>query len=87
MRKFIVAASMIPLLVLGACGKDEECTPALAQKKTEELTKVVQEIVTKDPAKGAEALKRMQEVTTKYAGADEKAACKAIDELTAAIKG
>jgi hypothetical protein len=86
MRKILVAVAMVPLLALGACGKSEECTPELAQKKTEELTKTIQEIVTKDPTKGAAALTKMQEMTTKYANADEKEACKAIDELLASIK-
>ncbi|WP_287094243.1 hypothetical protein [Mesorhizobium sp.] len=51
------------------------------------MTAALQEAITKDPAKAADLTAKVQAVTAKYQGAttaDE--ACKAYDELTAAIK-
>ena len=47
-----------------------------------------QEAITKDPSKAADLTAKVQAVTTKYQGATTLAdACKAYDEVTAAIKG
>lgn len=56
-------------------------------KKAQDRTAALQEAITKDPAKAADLTAKVQAVTAKYQGAttaDE--ACKAYDELTAAIK-
>lgn len=87
MKKFLIAVSAVSMLALIGCGKSEECTPELITKKTQELTTAVQEAVTKDPAKAQEIMTKTQEFSTKYAGADNKEACKAIDGLIADIKG
>lgn len=52
------------------------------------MTAALQAAITKDPAKAADLTAKVQAVTTKYPGGTAVAdACKAYDELTAAIKG
>lgn len=52
------------------------------------MAAALQEAITKDPAKAADLTAKVQAVTTKYQGTTTLAdACKAYDEVTAAIKG
>jgi uncharacterized iron-regulated protein len=71
-----------------ACSKAPECTTEELTKKAQELTAALQEAVSKDPAKAAELTAKVQDVTSKYQGATTAAeACKAYDEVIAAVKG
>lgn len=88
MKNLAFAVLAIAALSLPACSKAPECTAEILAKKSQEVAAAVQEAVTKDPAKAAELGTKVQEVASKYTGAttsDE--ACKAYDELLAAIKG
>ncbi|OKP64465.1 hypothetical protein BTE77_34625 [Ensifer adhaerens] len=87
MKLLSTAVILVPTLALAACGREETCTPELMQTKTEALTKAVQEMFAKDPAKSTEAMGKLQKFTEKYATADQSQACKAADELLATIKG
>jgi len=87
MKTFLLVAVGIAALAGSACSKAPDCTTEMLTKKAQDMTAALQEVVTKDPAKAADLTAKVQAVTTKYQGtatADE--ACKAYDELTAAIK-
>jgi hypothetical protein len=52
------------------------------------MATALQEAITKDPSKAADLTAKVEAVTTKYKDASTVAeACKAYDEVTAAIKG
>lgn len=88
MKTFLLVAVGIAALAGSACSKAPECTTEMLAKKAQDMTAALQEAVTKDPAKAAELTAKVQEVTSKYQDATTAAeACKAYDELTAAIKG
>ncbi|AZN99689.1 hypothetical protein EJ066_22595 [Mesorhizobium sp. M9A.F.Ca.ET.002.03.1.2] len=87
MKAFLLVAVGIAALAGSACSKAPECTAEMLAKKAQDMTAALQEVIAKDPAKAADLTTKVQAVTTKYQGtttADE--ACKAYDELTAAIK-
>ncbi len=84
----MIAAAILGALSVSGCSKAPECTADLLTKKAQELTTAVQEAVTKDPAKGAELLAKVQEIATKFQGATTSTeACKAYDEMITSIKG
>jgi len=88
MKKFLLVGVGVAMLAASACSKAPECTQEIAAKKAQEMTAALQEAITKDPTKAADLTAKVQAVTTKYQGATTPAdACKAYDELTAAIKG
>lgn len=88
MKKFLLIAVGMAALAGSACSKAPECTTEALTKKGQELATALQEAVTKDPAKAAELTAKVQEVTSKYQGATTAAeACKAYDEVIAAVKG
>lgn len=87
MRIYITAAAIFAVTALSGCGKNEECTSELAQKKAEELTRVVQEVITANPEKAQEVTAKVQEITARYANSDSSEACKVIDEFIASVKG
>lgn len=88
MKKFLLIAVGMAALAGAACSKAPECTTEELTKKAQELTTALQEAVTKDPAKAAELTAKVQDVTSKYQGATTAAeACKAYDEVIAAVKG
>ncbi len=87
MQKTILAAIGVAALAVSSCSKAPECTQEMITQKTQELTKVTQEAVTKDPSKATDIMAKAQEFATKYQGKSDAEACKAIDELIATIKG
>ncbi|MBZ9810548.1 MULTISPECIES: hypothetical protein [unclassified Mesorhizobium] len=88
MKKFLLVAVGVAVLAGSACSKAPECTAEVASKKAQDMAAALQEAVTKDPSKAADLTAKVQEVTTKYQGTATLAdACKAFDEVTAAIKG
>ncbi|WP_315920110.1 hypothetical protein [Mesorhizobium sp. SP-1A] len=88
MKKFLLLATGLAALAGSACSKAPECTSEELAKKAQEMTTAVQEAVTKDPSKATELMTKVQDVTNKYQGASTPAeACKAYDEVIAAIKG
>jgi hypothetical protein len=88
MNKFLLGAVGLAVLAGSACSKAPECTAEIATKKAQEMTTALQEAITKDPSKAADLSARVQAVTTKYQGGTAAAdACKAYDEVIAAIKG
>ena len=88
MKKFLLLAVGLVALAGSACSKAPECTTEELSKKAQELASALQEAVTKEPAKAAELTAKVQDVTSKYQGATTAAeACKAYDEVLAAIKG
>ena len=88
MRKFLVVAAGVAALAGSACSKAPECTTEMLTQKSQDLTTALQAAITKDPSKAAELTAKVQEVTTKYQGATTAAeACKAYDEVIAAVKG
>lgn len=88
MRTVLFAVLGVTALGLSACSKAPECTTETLAKKGREVAVALQESVTKDPLKALELATKVQEVASKYAGSNDKAdACKAYDDLLAAIKG
>ncbi|QPC92766.1 hypothetical protein [Mesorhizobium sp. INR15] len=88
MKKFMFAAVGLALLAGSACSKAPECTTEIATKKAQDMAAALQQAITKDPSKAADLTAKVQAVTAKYQGSTTPAdACKAYDELTAAIKG
>ncbi len=88
MKKFLLLGVGLAALAGSACSKAPECTTEEMTKKAQELASALQEAVTKDPAKAAELTAKVQDVTSKYQGATTAAeACKAHDEVIAAVKG
>lgn len=88
MKKFLLIAAGVAALAGSACSKAPECTNEMLAKKAQEMTSALQEAVTKDPAKALELTTKVQEIGTKYQDTATSAdACKAYDELIAAIKG
>ncbi|MBN9242702.1 MAG: hypothetical protein J0I98_07905 [Mesorhizobium sp.] len=88
MKKFLLLGVGLAALAGSACSKAPECTTEEMTKKAQELASALQEAVTKDPAKAAELTAKVQDVTSKYQGATTAAeACKAYDEVIAAVKG
>ncbi len=88
MKKFLFVAVGLAMLAGSACSKAPECTTETASKKAQELVAALQEAVTKDPSKAADLTAKVQAVTEKYKDATTMAdACKAYDEVLAAIKG
>jgi hypothetical protein len=87
MKKFLFVAVGLALLAGSACSKAPDCTPEMITQKTQELTTALQAAITKDPSKAEELTAKVTEITTKYKDATTAAeACKAYDELIAAIK-
>ncbi|ESZ15080.1 MULTISPECIES: hypothetical protein [Mesorhizobium] len=87
MKTFLLVAVGIAALAGSACSKAPDCTTEMLTKKAQDMTAALQEAITKDPAKAADLTAKVQAVTTKYQGATTaEEACKAYDELTAAIK-
>ncbi|MGX9575906.1 hypothetical protein [Mesorhizobium sp. f-mel] len=83
----MLVAVGIAALAGSACSNAPDCTTEMLTKKAHDMTAALQEAITKDPAKAADLTAKVQAVTAEYQGAttaDE--ACKAYDELTAAIK-
>jgi seryl-tRNA synthetase len=72
---------------LTACNSEATCTAEEAQKKSADLATKITALGTADPAKAAELMPKMQEMATKLAagGDDLAAACKAMDEMLAAL--
>jgi len=88
MKKFLLVAVGVAALAGSACSKAPECTAEMATKKAQDMATALQEAITKDPSKAADLTAKVQAVTTKYKDASTVAeACKAYDEVTAAIKG
>ncbi|MEO5757253.1 MAG: hypothetical protein ABIQ51_10415 [Mesorhizobium sp.] len=88
MKKFLFAAVGLAILAGSACSKAPECTTEIATKKAQDMAAALQQAITKDPSKAADLTAKVQAVTAKYQGSTTPAdACKAYDELTAAIKG
>lgn len=87
MKKFLFAAVGLALIAGSACSSSSDCTADAIKQKTDELTAALQAAITKDPSKTAEWTAKVQEIGTKYSGATTSAeACKAYDELIAALK-
>jgi hypothetical protein len=88
MKKFLLVAVGVAALAGSACSKAPECTAEMATKKAQDMATALQEAITKDPSKAADLTAKVEAVTTKYKDASTVAeACKAYDEVTAAIKG
>jgi len=88
MKKFLLVAVGIAALAGSACSKAPECTTEMLTKKAQDVTTALHEAITKDPSKAADLTAKVQAVTTKYSGATTAAeACKAYDDVLAAIKG
>jgi hypothetical protein len=88
MKKFLLVAVGVAALAGSACSKAPECTAEMATKKAQDMATTLQEAITKDPSKAADLTAKVEAVTTKYKDASTVAeACKAYDEVTAAIKG
>ncbi|RWC92776.1 MAG: hypothetical protein E5V58_16850 [Mesorhizobium sp.] len=88
MKKFLLVAVGVAALAGSACSKAPECTAEMATKKAQDMAAALQEAITKDPSKAADLSAKVQAVTDKYKDASTLAeACKAYDEVTAAIKG
>ena len=66
MKKIVAAGFGVVALAASSCSKAPECTAEMIGQKTEELTKVTQEAVTKEPAKATEIMAKAQEFATKY---------------------
>lgn len=87
MNKFLLFAAATATLAGSACSKAEDCTSEMLTQKAQEMTTALQEAVAKDPAKASDLAAKVQEITSKYQGANtSKEACKAYDELISAIK-
>lgn len=88
MKKFLLVAVGFAALAGSACSKEPECTSEILAKKAQEMTTALQETLTKNPAKAAELTGKVQEITARYqnTSATSAEACKAYDELIAAIK-
>lgn len=88
MKKFLLIAVGVAALAGSACSKGPECTQEVATKKAQDMAAALQAAITKDPTKAADLTAKVQAVTAKYQNATTLAdACKAYDEVTAAIKG
>jgi len=88
MKKFLLVAVGMAALAGAACSKAPECTQEVAAKKAQDMAAALQAAITKDPSKAADLTAKVQAVTAKYQNATTLAdACKAYDEVTAAIKG
>jgi len=88
MKKFLLVAVGMAALAGAACSKAPECTQEVATKKAQDMAAALQAAITKDPSKAADLTAKVQAVTTKYQNSTTLAdACKAYDEVTAAIKG
>jgi outer membrane murein-binding lipoprotein Lpp len=89
MRKLLLAAVAVAALAVTGCSDSAPtCTAETLAAKAQELATAIQEAVTKDPAKAAELQAKLQEITTKYpATTVSDDACKAYDEMLAAVKG
>lgn len=88
MKKFLLIAVGVAALAGSACSKAPECTQEVAAKKAQDMAAALQAAITKDPTKAADLTAKVQAVTAKYQNATTLAdACKAYDEVTAAIKG
>lgn len=88
MRTVLFVVLGIAALGLSACSKAPECTTEALAKKSQEVATALQEAIVKDPAKALELTSKVQEVASKYSGSTNSAdACKAYDDLLAAIKG
>ncbi|MER9682398.1 hypothetical protein NKJ23_24260 [Mesorhizobium sp. M0184] len=87
MKTFLLLAVGIAALAGSACSKAPECTTEMLTKKAQDMTAALQAAITKNPAKAADLGAKVQAVTTKYqSGTTAADACKAYDELIAAIK-
>ncbi|MEP9371456.1 hypothetical protein [Mesorhizobium sp. KR1-2] len=88
MKKFSLVAALAVALAGSACSKAPECTTETLAKKAQEMTTALQEVVAKDPAKAMGLVGKVQQITQKYQDAKTSLdACRAYDELIAAIKG
>ena len=86
MKKFLFAAVGLALIAGSACSSSSDCTADMIKQKTADLTAALQAAIAKDPSKTADLTAKVQEIGTKYAGATTAEACKAYDELIAALK-
>lgn len=88
MKKFLLLAVGVAALAGSACSKAPECTTEILTKKAQDVTAALQEAITKDPSKAADLTAKVQAVTSKYQDSTTAAeACKAYDDLLAAVKG
>jgi hypothetical protein len=89
MRKFTLVAAALVMTTLAAC-KDEAatCTPEQAQAKLTEFATLAQTAATSNPQKLTELAPKAAEIqqTLTANPTDTVAACKALDEMIAALK-
>lgn len=72
---------------LAACSSGNDCTQEVMTKKSQELMTAIQAKMTADPGSAQDLMKRFQDIGTKFQSATDKSqACKAYDELLAAVK-
>ncbi|MGO4450479.1 hypothetical protein AB4Y96_16275 [Phyllobacterium sp. TAF24] len=87
MKLKVLSGTMLMAAALAGCSKTPVCTAEDVTKKTAQVQAAVQEVLTKDPSKAQEILKKMQDLAVKYQGqTDMKDACKAFDEVLTSIK-
>jgi hypothetical protein len=87
MKKLLLVAAIVGTVAGSACSKAPDCTAETLTRKAQEMTTALQEAVNKDPSKAPELSAKVGEITSKYQGATtSKEACRAYDELIAAIK-
>ena len=79
---------MATVLTLAGCNEQAACTAETAQAKMTDLTTMMTELGTSDPAKLEQFSGKAAELQTKFAsvGDDPQAACDAIDALMAEMK-
>ena len=87
MKSILGIALIVAATAIAGCSKEPPCTPEIIAKKAQELNAALQESIMKDPTKVQELSAKVQELATKYNGADDSQACKAYDDLLSAIKG
>ena len=84
----MLVAVGVAALAVSACSKGPECTQQIAIKKAQDMAAALQEAITKDPMQAADLTAKVQAVTTKYQNTTTlEEACKAYDEVIAAIRG
>ena len=72
---------------LAACSGENDCTQEVMTKKSQELMSAIQQKMSADPASAQDLMKKFQDIGTKYQSTTDKSqACKAYDELRAAVK-
>jgi hypothetical protein len=85
MKLALVAATA---LTLAACNEEAACTAETAQAKMADMTAMMTELGTSDPAKLEQFSGKAAELQTQFAsvGDNPQAACDAIDALMAEMK-